>query len=607
MLNCVFPVFYRELQQIFLSLAIVPVSPGPGMSGFGKTRPTFAIAVIRRITRFSILIIFPAFCFFPFFPCRADASGVEIVFSENSGEIRVDTVSKEGFDMGEVGAKEKKRYTIKLKNGTDGKIGFEQWRSPCPCLEFEDTVDGMEAAGEKNVVAILDGAGYKGSFSKYMYIGYSGEDGEKQSFFLPVKFTVRDDDGEDEAKKEEAATVEPVNEPGDANRILYFDFNDLKKDGAENIKSLAEHGAWIFAAKDCPSCNYLKKNVLQKLFNPEFGFKNIDPQTRRGIITVNLDVKENFLLMLKIEEILGAKGRKSPVLYWNGALHYGAEDIKKLAAGEIKSREYGTTNRNALVAALEDKDIDTRKLLDRKAGEITLGVILLAGLADGVNPCVFSTLIFFISLLSVAKVGGRKLIVTGCVYCLACFLAYLALGFGLLNFLKIFSGYKSLQSWIDYLTAGILMFLAIASFIDAWRYHRTAEAASVRLQLPGKVKELIHRVMKAGLSYRFLVPGIFTAGVLVTGLEAVCTGQVYVPVLIFLSRSPEGSGSAIFYLLLYNLMFILPLIVVFVAAYFGAGTLRLVKWGRREVTAAKVFMGLFFIVLAVFLLWLRIR
>ena len=450
MLNCVFSAPCRELQQMFLSFVVGPVSPGPGMSGFGKTRPTFAIAVIRRITRFSILIIFPAFCFFPFFPCRADASGVEIVFSENSGEIRVDTVPKEGFDMGEVGAKEKKRYTIKLKNGTDGKIGFEQWRSPCPCLEFEDTVDGMEAAGEKNVVAILDGAGYKGSFSKYMYIGYSGKDGEKLGFFLPVKFTVRDDGGENEAKKEDTTIAEPVNETDNTGQISYFDFDELKKVEGKNIEKFAEDGAWIFAAKDCPSCNYLKKNVLPKLFTPNFGFKKLDSSTPRGIITVNLDMKENFLLMLKIEDILGAKGRKSPVLYWKRSLYYGADDIKKLASGEIKPEEPHTMKANPLIAALEDKDIDGQKLLGRKAGEITLGVILLAGLADGVNPCVFSTLIFFISLLSVAKVGGRKLAVTGTVYCLACFLAYLALGFGLLNFLKVFSGYKSLQSWISH-------------------------------------------------------------------------------------------------------------------------------------------------------------
>ncbi len=560
---------------------------------------------MKYLTDIIVKLIF--FIYIPAVSYADSTISTEIIFKDKLGDIESETVPKNGLDMGKIRPDEKKQCQIAIKNKCRGKISFEEWNSPASCLEFENTVDEISPGEERNIVVILDGAGYKGDFSKFMSIEYSGEDGEKQRFFLPVRFYVMNDGEKDELKKEDPTIAEPRNGTGNTGRILYFDFDELKKDEGGNIGKFSEDGAWIFAAKDCPSCNYLKKNVLPKLFTPNLGFKNLDSSTPHEIITVNLDVKENLLLMLKIEEILGAKGRKSPVLYWNGTLYYGADDIKKLVVGEIKPVKTVAMKINPLLAALEDKDIDGQKLLDKKAGEITLGVILLAGLADGVNPCVFSTLIFFISLLSVAKVGGRKLAVTGTVYCIACFIAYLSLGFGLLNFLKVFSGYKSLQSWIDYLTAGILLFLATASFVDAWRYHRSENAASVRLQLPGKMKELIHRVMKAGLSYRFLVPGIFVVGVLVTGLEAVCTGQVYVPVLIFLSRSPEGSGVAIFYLLLYNLMFILPLIVVFAAAYFGTGTLRLVNWGKSEATFGKVFMGLFFIMLAVFLIWLRIR
>ena len=421
----------------------------------------------------------------------------EIIFKDNSGEIESEIVPKNGLDMGKIRPDEKKQCQIAIKNKCRGKISFEEWNSPASCLEFENTVDEISPGEERNIVVILDITGYKGDFSKYMSIGYSGEDGKKQSFFLPIRFYVMNDGEKDEPKKGEPSIADPGNMANDAGRILYFDFDELKKDKEKDIGKFAERGAWIFAAKDCPSCNYLKKNVLPKLFNPEFWFKNFDSSTPCGIITVNLDVKENLLLMLKIEDVLGVKGHKSPVLYWNGALYYGADDIKKLVAGEIKPAKTVTTKTSPLLAALEDKGIDGQKLLDKKAGEITLGVILLAGLADGVNPCVFSTLIFFISLLSVAKVGGRKLVLTGTVYCLACFLACLALGFGLLNFLKVFSGYKSLQSWIAYMTAGILLFLATASFVDAWRYHRSENAASVKLQLPGKVKELIHRKIGA--------------------------------------------------------------------------------------------------------------
>ncbi len=194
--------------------------------------------------------------------------------------------------------------------------------------------------------------------------------------------------------------------------------------------------------------------------------------------------------------------------------------------------------------------------------------------------------------------------ITGTVYCLACFLAYFALGLGLLSFIKLFSGYGILNRLVEIATIATLAVLAAVSFADAWRYGRTGESSSVALQLPGRIKAMIHRVMKAGLSYSFLVPGIFGAGILVTGLEAVCTGQVYVPVLVFLAKEPGGGLCGLLYLLLYNLMFVAPLIAIFVAACLGAGTLRLVRWGRKEVVAGKIAMGLFFITLAAAMIWI---
>ena len=67
-------------------------------------------------------------------------------------------------------------------------------------------------------------------------------------------------------------------------------------------------------------------------------------------------------------------------------------------------------------------------------------VIIVAGLIDGINPCVFSTLVFFMSLLAVAKIKGRKLLLTGSAYCTACFITYFLMGFGVLNALRFLSG-----------------------------------------------------------------------------------------------------------------------------------------------------------------------
>jgi len=52
-------------------------------------------------------------------------------------------------------------------------------------------------------------------------------------------------------------------------------------------------------------------------------------------------------------------------------------------------------------------------------------------------------------------------------------------------------------------------------------------------------------------------------GFLVSVLELACTGQIYLPTLIFISHVPELRANALIYLLVYNFMFVIPLIVVF--------------------------------------------
>ena len=67
-------------------------------------------------------------------------------------------------------------------------------------------------------------------------------------------------------------------------------------------------------------------------------------------------------------------------------------------------------------------------------------------------------------------------------------------------------------------------------------------------------------------------------GVVVTLLDSLCTGQVYVPVLALLAGEAAGwSLRAIVLLALYNLAFIAPLVAVFVLAAFGAGSERMAR------------------------------
>ena len=110
--------------------------------------------------------------------------------------------------------------------------------------------------------------------------------------------------------------------------------------------------------------------------------------------------------------------------------------------------------------------------------------------------------------------------------------------------------------------------------------------------------------MKKGLNYHFLLPGVFGVGILVTAIESVCTGQVYIPTLVLLTKEC-GAGVWLFYLLLYNLAFIIPLLIVFAIAWHGTKTLTFFNWSKRHLVYSKIALGLFFIFMAIIMLLLR--
>jgi hypothetical protein len=92
------------------------------------------------------------------------------------------------------------------------------------------------------------------------------------------------------------------------------------------------------------------------------------------------------------------------------------------------------------------------------------------------------------------------------------------------------------------------------------------------------------------------VPFTFVTGVLVSLIELACTGQVYLPTILFVLGVPEMQAQAGLYLVLYNLMFVLPLVVVFVLAYFGTTSQQLGVLIHRHTSKIKLATaGLFFL------------
>ncbi|RLC64155.1 MAG: hypothetical protein DRI80_02105 [Chloroflexota bacterium] len=236
--------------------------------------------------------------------------------------------------------------------------------------------------------------------------------------------------------------------------------------------------------------------------------------------------------------------------------------------------------------------------------------ILGAGLVDGVNPCAFTTVILFVSYLALTGRKGWEIIATGLAFTLGVFIVYVAVGLGLYKVLEaipFFLGAMSVMRTVLFVLTGVLcLVLAVATFQDFLKA-RKGKSKDMTLRLPDRLRLQINRVIRKVARRRAFVLAAFVTGQLVSLIELACTGQVYWPTIVFVMQVPTLRTRAVLYLLLYNLAFILPLVIVFVLAYLGVTTAeRLGRFLRQWLWAIKLAMAVFFLLLAVLVLYFSI-
>ena len=350
----------------------------------------------------------------------------------------------------------------------------------------------------------------------------------------------------------------------------------------------------LFGESGCESCATVRREIL--------------PAARtllgdRGVI-VERDVFEttNFVLLVNYQNRFGVlkSRRNDPVSVVVDGCRYlgGVAEIRSDLLRVLHERLQADAEPGGVVA------VDDRALRSQFE-RFTLPLIIAAGFLDGISHCAIATVVFFVSLLSVSKVRGRDYLRLGIPFCIASFLTYFFIGLGLLEGMHRLSNFTVLRSLLNGIIAGFAIVFAYLSFRDAWRFRRSGDARDVSLQLPHSVKKIIHTVLRRGIgegSGHSLILGGLAAGVLVTALEGICTGQVYVPTLAVIARSPEHGGRALRYLLAYNIASDIPLIAVLVLGYIGIRTEVLLTMSRRNAFLSKVLAGIFFVALAVLIL-----
>jgi cytochrome c biogenesis protein CcdA len=187
--------------------------------------------------------------------------------------------------------------------------------------------------------------------------------------------------------------------------------------------------------------------------------------------------------------------------------------------------------------------------------------IIVAGLLDGVNPCAFATIIFFVSYLLFLGRRRQDIVLMAVSFITAVFIAYFLIGIGAYSLLKYLVGYKIVAQIIFLLFGTLAIVLGLLSLRD-YLYAKRGELDKMILQLPLGIKQRIHRDIKEKTAVGGIVIGSFLAGLIISFLEFGCTGQIYLPTITFMISKVGWSLKPILSLLIYNIMFVIPLIVI---------------------------------------------
>lgn len=237
--------------------------------------------------------------------------------------------------------------------------------------------------------------------------------------------------------------------------------------------------------------------------------------------------------------------------------------------------------------AANKDDLDAPKGLWNASQFIPL--IVSTGLLDGINPCAFAVSLFFIAFLFTIKRTRTDIAKVGAVYVAMIYLTYLGIGLGLLQAL-VLTGAPHLMAKLG---SGLLIALGLVNVKDYFWYGRW-----FTLSPSGKLHEASMTWLK-----KATLPATALGGFLVGLCTFPCSGGIYVAVLGLLSaRATYWMGVG--YLLLYNLMFVVPLIAILVGFSNRRAIGRLSRWEVSRKREVKLASGLIMIALgAVVLIW----
>lgn len=213
-----------------------------------------------------------------------------------------------------------------------------------------------------------------------------------------------------------------------------------------------------------------------------------------------------------------------------------------------------------------------------------LPVIAVSALIDSINPCAISVLFLTITFLFSLGKNRRFVLISGGVYILAIAIVYTLIGLGALQALSFFN----VPNMMAKIGASILLLYSLIGLINEF-----FPSFPVKLKIPESTHATLAKVIEKGS-----IPAFFVLGALVAMFEFPCTGGPYLFVLTLL-HDYANFWKGFWYLIMYNFVFVLPLILILAFATNKIMIEKIDKLRKLETKKARVILLLILIAFSI--------
>ncbi|MFC1722622.1 cytochrome c biogenesis protein CcdA [Nanoarchaeota archaeon] len=339
---------------------------------------------------------------------------------------------------------------------------------------------------------------------------------------------------------------------------------------------------FFFYGKGCPHCN--RAEVFFEEMNEKYDLNVTLYETYSD--PAGRDAFE------KMTKAFGTEIKGVPTIFIDGKVIVGFSDsiaqtvedtIKECAQYGCPSPKQWLANDVILVETESSPEEEPGKTELKK--KLTIPAVVGAALVDAINPCAFAVLIILMTTV-LGSGSRRRALLAGLAFTFSIYISYFLMGLGLYSAVQA-SGFTHGFFGVVAVAAIVLGLFNLKDYLWYGKWFI--------MEVPMSWRPSLKKLLKGVTS----IPGAFFIGFVISLFLLPCTSGPYIVILGLLAETTTRS-YAVLLLLLYNLVFVLPMLIITAMVGFGHTTVhKAEKWRTGKLEVLHLIAGVILLLLGI--------